>query len=181
MKWCEFISDLCPLIPRTFGCCCHFFLLFSDVGPRTTATALSLVWVVPVGPSARSKDLVVVFKGLCLEGEWRAFLLPSAESVTRDLTSKSKWPTRFSRIGHSPASARYGSRNHPCRYSLPLLVCPALHYFRQDLGKQQTRRQRVSLLYLKIHFLSILFPKPTKNLRPSAGSQLVKALFEVLF
>jgi hypothetical protein len=39
----------------------------------------------------------------------------------------------------------------------------------------------VKSLYLKIHFLSILFPKHTKNLRPSAGSQLVRALFEVLF
>ena len=88
------------------------------------------------------KDLVLVFKELCLEGGWRAFLLPSAESFTRELPIKSKWPTRFSRIGHSPAPARYSSRHHPCRYSLPLLVCHALHSLRQDLGKQQTLTQR---------------------------------------
>jgi hypothetical protein len=29
-----------------------------------------------------------------------------------------------------------------------------LHYFRQDLGKQQTKKQRVFLIYLKIDFLS---------------------------
>jgi hypothetical protein len=39
---------------------------------------------------------------------------------------KSKWPTRFSRIDHSPATARYGSRNHlaaiPCPSCLPCLA-----------------------------------------------------------
>jgi hypothetical protein len=38
--------------------------------------------------SLKVKGLVVVFKGLCLEGGWRAFLLPSAESFTRELTIK---------------------------------------------------------------------------------------------
>jgi hypothetical protein len=37
------------------------------------------------------------------------------------ITPKRKWPTRFSRIGHSPAPARYGSRNH-----LAALPCPVL-------------------------------------------------------
>ncbi len=44
--------------------------------------------------------------------------------------------------------------NHPCRYSLPNLVCPALHYFSQDLGKQQTKKQGVVVLYPKNNFLS---------------------------
>ena len=70
------------------------------------------------------------------------------------IAPKSKWPTRFSQIGHSPASARYGSRNHLCRYSLPRLACHASPYFRQDLGKQQTERQRVKILYPIIHVLS---------------------------
>ena len=34
------------------------------------------------------KDLVLVFKKLCLEGGWRAFLLPSAGSFTRGLPIK---------------------------------------------------------------------------------------------
>jgi hypothetical protein len=36
-----------------------------------------------------------------------------------------------------------------------------LHYFRQDLGKQQTRKQGINLIYLKIHFLSR--PRLTKS------------------
>ena len=44
--------------------------------------------------------------------------------------------------------------NHPCRYSLPCLVCFALPYFRQDPGKQQTEKQGLMIFYPKNNFLS---------------------------
>ena len=84
----------------------------------------------------------------------KALHLKSSPKTIYGIAPKSKWPTRFSRIGHSPASARYGSRNHLCRYSLPRLDCHASPYFRQDLGKQQTKKQGVPILYLEIHLLS---------------------------
>jgi hypothetical protein len=50
--------------------------------------------------SVKVKDLVVVFNGLCLEGGWRAFLLPSAESFTSELTIKRNGRPGFTQIGH---------------------------------------------------------------------------------
>jgi hypothetical protein len=51
-------------------------------------------------------------------------------------------------------SGKVWQQEPPCRYSLPRLDCHASPFFRQDLGKQQTERQRVKILYLKIHVLS---------------------------
>jgi hypothetical protein len=48
---------------------------------------------------------------------------------------------------------------------LPLLPaplgCPALPYFRQDLGKQQTQKQELKIIYLEIHVLSRAWMKKT--------------------
>jgi hypothetical protein len=83
----------------------------------------------------------------------KALHLKSSPKTIYGIAPKSKWPTRFSRIGHSPAPARYGSRNPLAAIPCPL-DCPASPYFRQDLGKPQTKKQRVNIIYLEIHLLS---------------------------
>jgi hypothetical protein len=54
----------------------------------------------------------------------KALHLKSSPKTICGIAPKSKWPTRFSRIGHSPAPASYGSRNHLA--AIPCLVLSAL-------------------------------------------------------
>ncbi len=72
--------------------------------------------------SLKVKDLVVVFNGLCLEGGRRAFLLPSAESFTSELTIKRNGRPGFpesaiscpSRVGTLLSCLAWSYRALPC-------------------------------------------------------------------
>jgi hypothetical protein len=85
MNWCEFKSNLCPLTPRTFGRCCHLFLLFTDAGPRTTAT-FYLVGVVPAGLPQGQGTGVCLLKGFACRGGGGHFFCPQPR-VLREI-----WP-----------------------------------------------------------------------------------------
>ena len=132
------------------------------------------------------KDLVLVFKELCLEGGWRAFLLPSAGSFTRGLPIKRNGRPGF----HESAILllRQGIVAGTTLAVIPCLFLSAMPCILSDKTLENNRhwRREVNKIYLKIHFLSSLFPRAAKNSRPigrtpSAGVQLVKDLFEVLF
>jgi hypothetical protein len=69
--------------------------------------------------------------------EGPSFKIPP--KISYGIAPKSKWPTRFSRIDHSPAPARYGSRNHLAAIPCPVLTAMPRHFSDKTLENNRQR------------------------------------------
>ncbi len=74
---------------------------------------------------------------------------PSFIDSSYEVAPKRKWPTRFSRIGHSPAPARHGSRNHIAGLPCPVLSALPRIISYETLENSRQRNQRVNVIYVK--------------------------------